>query len=114
MERPFSAREAEQFAVEMRPWIECLRAEGHTSFNAMAARLNQLNVRTVRGCRWQAKQVWRVIKRQEAASLIAVSFPTDSSSSGGAVLEPSRTPLRGGSILPTMAHPQQTRLRRSS
>jgi hypothetical protein len=78
MERPFLTRESEQFARIHAPLIERLRAEGHATLESIAGALNELNIRTLRGCRWQATQVRRVLLRQKSASSTSALFTNPS------------------------------------
>jgi DNA invertase Pin-like site-specific DNA recombinase len=53
-------------AQQILPMIEELRKQGHTTLRALAAELNQRDVRTPRGGEWSAVQVQRVIVRATA------------------------------------------------
>ncbi len=54
---------AREFAAEVLPIIDEIRASGVTSFNGIANELNRRGVRTARGGRWAAMTVKRVVER---------------------------------------------------
>ena len=54
---------AREFAAEVLPIIDEIRASGVTSFNGIAKELNRRGVRTARGGRWAAMTVKRVVER---------------------------------------------------
>jgi hypothetical protein len=54
---------ADKFAAEVLPIIETLRAEGHTSLEALASQLNEQKVPTPRGTRWYASSVRNLMSR---------------------------------------------------
>lgn len=54
---------AQEHAERLRPVIEKLRAQGHTSLGALARELSALNVRTRRGGPWHKATVSSVLKR---------------------------------------------------
>jgi hypothetical protein len=53
---------AKQFAANVLPIIEEIERAGITSHNAIAAKLNERNVRTVRGGKWTHVQVGAVLR----------------------------------------------------
>jgi len=53
--------------ADLIPVIEAIRAEGITSATGIAKVLNDRGIPTTRGCRWQAVQVQRVLKRAGTA-----------------------------------------------
>jgi Recombinase len=52
---------ARQFAANVRPIIEEIMRAGATSHNAIAAKLNERNVRTARGGKWTHVQVGAIL-----------------------------------------------------
>jgi hypothetical protein len=63
---------ARRFAVNIRPIIKEIRRAGATSANAIAAKLNERNVRTARGGKWTHVQVGAILRpfeRPQAPSL---------------------------------------------
>jgi hypothetical protein len=58
---------ARQFAVNVLPIIEEIERAGITSHNAIAAKLNERNVRTARGGKWTHVQVGAVLRPFEQA-----------------------------------------------
>jgi DNA invertase Pin-like site-specific DNA recombinase len=58
---------ARQFAANVLPIIEEIERSGVTSHNAIAAKLNERNVRTARGGKWTHVQVGAVLRPFEAA-----------------------------------------------
>ncbi|QRM29558.1 recombinase family protein [Microvirga sp. VF16] len=58
---------ADQFAANVLPVIEKLKAQGFTTLRAIASELNERNVKTSRGGEWSAKQVQLVIERGHRA-----------------------------------------------
>lgn len=65
------------FGERMTPTIEALLAGGK-SFNAIAAQLNGMNVPTMRGGRWTAKAVSRVVRQTSASKDIPATITADS------------------------------------
>lgn len=59
---------AEAFAIKMKPLIEQLQGNGHTTLRAMAAELNNRNIPTARGGRWHEVTVHRLLRRQRTAN----------------------------------------------
>ena len=62
---------ARRFAANVRPIIEKIRRLGAESHNAIAAKLNERNVRTARGGRWTHVQVGAILRPFEGASAVA-------------------------------------------
>ena len=62
---------ARRFAANVRPIIEEIMRGGATSANAIAAKLNERNVRTARGGKWSHMQVGAILRPFEAASVAA-------------------------------------------
>jgi DNA invertase Pin-like site-specific DNA recombinase len=60
---------ARQFAANVLPIIEEIERSGVTSHNAIAAKLNERNVRTARGGRWTHVQVGAVLRPFEASAV---------------------------------------------
>jgi DNA invertase Pin-like site-specific DNA recombinase len=58
---------ARQFAANVLPIIEEIERSGVTSHNAIAAKLNERNVRTARGGKWTHVQVGAVLRPFEAS-----------------------------------------------
>jgi hypothetical protein len=54
-----------------RPIIEEIRRSGITSHNAIAAKLNERNVRTVRGGAWTHVQVGAILRPFDASTAAA-------------------------------------------
>lgn len=54
---------ADQFAANVLPIIAAIRAEGHKSRNAIAARLNERGIKTARGGKWTHVQVGKILVR---------------------------------------------------
>src|SRR5215468_7947332 len=54
---------ARRFAANVRPIIEEIRRSGITSHNAIAAKLNERNVRTARGGAWTHVQVGAILQK---------------------------------------------------
>ncbi|OHV17899.1 resolvase [Methylorubrum extorquens] len=54
---------ADAFAQNVLPVIEAIKRQGVTTLTGIAAELNNRNVQTVRGGRWEAMQVSRILKR---------------------------------------------------
>jgi DNA invertase Pin-like site-specific DNA recombinase len=52
-----------EYALKMAPFIEEMKAQGHTSLRQIAAALNAEGYKTVTGKEWQAMAVSQVIKR---------------------------------------------------
>ncbi len=63
---------ARQFAVNVLPIIEEIEWAGITSHNAIAAKLNERNVRTARGGKWTHVQVGAVLRPFEQSAAVAV------------------------------------------
>ncbi len=57
------AERADAFAATILPIIEGIRADGVTSMNGIARKLNQRGVETARGGRWAAMTVKRIVGR---------------------------------------------------
>jgi len=57
---------ARQFAANVRPIIEEITRAGFTSHNAIAAKLNERNVRTARPGTWKHVQVGTILRPFEA------------------------------------------------
>ena len=53
---------AKTFATDIRPIIEAVRGEGHTSLRAIAAELNKREIITARGGKWGPQSVSDVIR----------------------------------------------------
>jgi DNA invertase Pin-like site-specific DNA recombinase len=62
---------AKQFAANVLPIIEEIERAGFTSHNAIAAKLNERNVRTARGGKWTHVQVGAVLRPFEASAAAA-------------------------------------------
>jgi DNA invertase Pin-like site-specific DNA recombinase len=62
---------ARQFAANVLPIIEEIERAGFTSHNAIAAKLNERNVRTARGGKWTHVQVGAVLRPFEASAAAA-------------------------------------------
>ena len=60
---------ARQFAANVLPIIEEIERSGVTSHNAIAAKLNERNVRTARGGKWTHVQVGAVLRPFEASAV---------------------------------------------
>jgi DNA invertase Pin-like site-specific DNA recombinase len=60
---------ARQFAANVLPIIEEIERAGITSHNAIAAKLNERNVRTARGGKWTHVQVGAVLRPFEHAAV---------------------------------------------
>jgi hypothetical protein len=58
---------ARRFAANVRPIIEEIMRAGATSHNAIAAKLNERNVRTARGGIWTHAQVGAILRPFEAS-----------------------------------------------
>jgi DNA invertase Pin-like site-specific DNA recombinase len=54
---------ADQFAANVLPVIETIRAAGATSFDAIAKALNARGIRTARGGRWHSTTVRNLLAR---------------------------------------------------
>ena len=63
---------ARQFAANVRPIIEEITRAGFTSHNAIAAKLNERNVRTARPGTWKHVQVGAILRPFEASAGFAV------------------------------------------
>jgi DNA invertase Pin-like site-specific DNA recombinase len=63
---------ARQFAANVLPIIEEIERAGITSRNAIAAKLNERNVRTARGGKWTHVQVGAVLRPFEQSAAVAV------------------------------------------
>jgi hypothetical protein len=63
---------ARRFAANVRPIIEEIMRAGSTSHNAIAAKLNERNVRTARGGTWTHVQVGAILRPFEASAGFAV------------------------------------------
>jgi DNA invertase Pin-like site-specific DNA recombinase len=62
---------AKQFAANVLPIVEEIERAGFTSHNAIAAKLNERNVRTARGGKWAHVQVGAVLRPFEASAAAA-------------------------------------------
>jgi Resolvase, N terminal domain len=60
---------ARQFAANVLPIIEEIERSGVTSHNAIAAKLNERNVRTARGGKWTHVQVGAVLRPFDASAV---------------------------------------------
>ncbi len=54
---------ADKLAFEILPIIETLKAEGHTSLDALARQLNERGIATARGTRWYASTIRNLMSR---------------------------------------------------
>jgi DNA invertase Pin-like site-specific DNA recombinase len=63
---------ARRFAANVRPIIDEIMRAGATSHNAIAAKLNERNVRTARGGTWTHVQVGAILHPFDGASVAAV------------------------------------------
>jgi hypothetical protein len=61
MGRKVQIEEAEAFAANVLPIIECLRAPGVSDLRGIAAALNNRGVRTPRGGRWHISNVKHLV-----------------------------------------------------
>ena len=61
--RESQVERADKFAAEILPTIENIRAEGTTSYNAIAMELNKRAMKTARGHQYSAMTVRRIVKR---------------------------------------------------
>jgi DNA invertase Pin-like site-specific DNA recombinase len=61
---------ARRFAANVRPIIEEIMRAGATSHNAIAAKLNERNVRTARGGVWTHVQVGAILHPFDGASTV--------------------------------------------
>jgi DNA invertase Pin-like site-specific DNA recombinase len=61
---------ARRFAANVLPIIEEIERSGITSRNAIAAKLNERNVRTARGGKWTHVQVGAVLRPFEASAAV--------------------------------------------
>jgi hypothetical protein len=57
---------ADQFAANVLPVIESIKAAGATSLDAIAKALNARGIRTARGGRWHSTTVRNLLARQRA------------------------------------------------
>ncbi|QHQ35436.1 recombinase family protein [Algicella marina] len=57
------ARNADEFAEELRPVVEAIQADGHTTLRAMARELNHRGILTRRGGRWHVSNVRNLVER---------------------------------------------------
>src|SRR5262249_58089065 len=64
---------ARRFAANVRPIIEEIMRSGITSHNAIAAKLNERNVRTARGGTWTHVQVGAILHPFDGASTPAAA-----------------------------------------
>ena len=62
------SRNADEFAEGLRPVVEALWAEGHTTLRAMADALNDQGMMTRRGGLWQVSNVRNLLARIELTS----------------------------------------------
>jgi hypothetical protein len=109
---------ARQFAVNVLPIIEEIERAGITSHNAIAAKLNERNVRTARGGKWTHVQVGAVLRPFEQSAAVAVVWRGRSPSSTTQVARqrtdmPRHTRLRWGvgeelaaGMMPSRAEPR--------
>jgi DNA invertase Pin-like site-specific DNA recombinase len=63
---------ARRFAAKVLPIIEEIERAGTTSHNAIAAKLNERNVRTARGGKWTHVQVGAVLRLFEQTAAVAI------------------------------------------
>lgn len=65
LQRSIATRQvrASERAAKVAPHISAAQAAGHTSLRSIADYLNQLGVKTTRGCKWEASSVARVIQK---------------------------------------------------
>lgn len=61
--REVRTAKADQFAANILPIIEKIKASGDTTLRAIASELNERNIKTSRGGEWSAKQVQLVLER---------------------------------------------------
>lgn len=61
-------RKAEQHAFLLRPVVDRLRDEGHTSLGALSRKLNEEGMRTPRGGQWHASSVRNLLARLDAST----------------------------------------------
>jgi DNA invertase Pin-like site-specific DNA recombinase len=66
-------RNARRFAANIRPIIEEITRAGATSHNAIAAKLNERNVKTARGGTWTHVQVGAILRPFEVGASAAVA-----------------------------------------
>ena len=109
---------ARQFAANVLPIIEEIERAGITSHNAIAAKLNERNVRTARGGKWTHVQVGAVLRPFEQSAAVAVVWRGRSPSSTTQVARqrtdmPRHTRLRWGvgeelaaGMMPSRAEPR--------
>jgi Recombinase len=69
--RAVAKANARRFAANVRPIIEEIMRAGATSHNAIAAKLNERNVRTARGGTWTHVQVGAILRPFEASAAVA-------------------------------------------
>jgi DNA invertase Pin-like site-specific DNA recombinase len=69
--RAVAKANARRFAANVRPIIEEIMRAGATSHNAVAAKLNERNVRTARGGKWTHVQVGAILHPFEDVSAAA-------------------------------------------
>ena len=55
--------EADMFAVSMRPVIETIQANGHTSIRSIGVELNRAGVATFNNSRWHPTTVYQLLRR---------------------------------------------------
>ena len=65
--REVRVAKADQFAANVLPIIERIKANGATTLRAVAAELNDRHIKTPRGGEWSAKQVQLVVERAQRA-----------------------------------------------
>ena len=58
---PARAEQAKQFAKTIAPYVDEIRKTGVTSWNGMAKRLNDMGVKSARGCSWTQKTLQRTM-----------------------------------------------------
>ncbi|WP_284154963.1 recombinase family protein [Algicella marina] len=61
--REVVTRNADDFAEELRPVVEAIRTDGHTSLRAIARALNDRGILTRRGGRWHVSNVRNLVGR---------------------------------------------------
>lgn len=57
------ARNADDYARDLAPVVEDIRASGHVSLRAMAAELNRRGMQTRRGGEWRVSNVLGLVRR---------------------------------------------------
>jgi hypothetical protein len=70
--RAVASANAKRFAANVRPIIEEITRAGAISLNAIAAKLNERNVKTARGGTWTHVQVGAILRPFEDANAAVV------------------------------------------